>query len=131
PPPAAAAAAPAAATAPPPEPSEPPTAAIWITASLGAAGLITGSVLGVLALQAESDFNAKPSEELADKGERLALFADVGFGIGVMALATTAVLLFTHDAPGASGELPPEAARLELIPRVAPTGASATARVRF
>ncbi|HKP58166.1 MAG TPA: tetratricopeptide repeat protein [Polyangiales bacterium] len=119
-------------TAPPaPVPSGPPTAAIWITAGLGAAGIITGSVLGLLALKAESDFDAMPTEELADKGERLALFADVGFGIGIMALATTAVLLFTHDSAAPTDEQPAETTRLELIPQVTPHTASATARVRF
>jgi tetratricopeptide (TPR) repeat protein len=119
------------AVAPPPAaPPAPPTAAIWITASLGAAGIITGSVLGILALKAKSDYDAMPTEEGADKGERLALFADVGFGIGIMALTTTAVLLFTQDT-SPTEEAPTEAARIEVIPQVSPTAASATARVRF
>jgi tetratricopeptide (TPR) repeat protein len=111
--------------------TRPPTAALWITGGIGVAGIITGSVLGVLALEAESDFESTPTEALADKGERLALFADVGFGIGIMALATTAVLLFTQDSVATTEDKPASSARLELIPQVSPSTASATARVRF
>jgi tetratricopeptide (TPR) repeat protein len=130
---------PAAATLPPPAaevikpaaplPAEPPTAAIWITGSLGVVGIITGSVLGVLALKEHSDFNKHPTEASADRGERLALFADVGFGIGAMALVTTAVLLLTHDDTPPPEQ--PSAARLQIIPTVTTAGASATAKVRF
>lgn len=113
----------------PAAPAEPPTAAIWVTGSLGVAGIIAGSVLGVLALQEHSEFNKKPSEASADRGERLALFADVGFGIGAMALVTTAVLLLTHDETPPKEQ--PAAARLQIIPAVSPAGASATAKVHF
>jgi tetratricopeptide (TPR) repeat protein len=114
---------------PPPPPPAPPTAAIWVTGSLGAAGIIAGTVLGVLALKERSDFDKTPTDARADRGERLALFSDVGFGIGAMALITTAVLLFTHD------DTPPAEqaaqAKLQLIPSISPAGASATAKVRF
>jgi hypothetical protein len=131
----------AAVTAPPPaaEPISP--AALWITGGIGAAGIVTGTVLGFLALKAKSDFDSAPSESRADRGERLALFADVGFGVGIMALATTAVLLFTHDEPSATpaAETPDATsarraaprASLEVTPQFSPTTASATARVRF
>lgn len=127
------------AIAPPPPAAEPvsPTA-LWITGGIGAAGIITGTVLGVLALKAKSDFDSNPTESKADSGERLALFADVGFGIGIMALATTAVLLFTNDAPASKPADDKASARhaasrvsLEITPQLSPTTASATARVRF
>jgi tetratricopeptide (TPR) repeat protein len=133
--------APVAATTPPPaaEPISP--AALWITGGIGAAGIVTGTVLGFLALKAKSDFDSDPTESHADKGERLALFADVGFGVGIMALATTAVLIFTHDAPSAtpaadtpaatSSRKPAPRASLEVTPQFSPTTASATARLRF
>jgi tetratricopeptide (TPR) repeat protein len=108
---------------------QPPHAAIIVTASLGAAGLIAGSVLGILALKERSDFNTNPSEAGADRGERLALFSDVGFGIGAMSLITTAVLLFTHDPPRSAEDR--ESARFELIPSFTPQSASASAKVRF
>jgi hypothetical protein len=69
------------------------------------------------------------------------LFADVGFGVGIMALATTAVLLFTHDDPSATpaDEAPAATssrraaprANLQVTPQISPTTASATALVRF
>jgi tetratricopeptide (TPR) repeat protein len=136
----------AAAVAATPKKAEPPMAAIWITGSLGAAGIITGTVLGFMALDAQSDFDSNPTEETADRGERLALFADVGFGVGVMALATAAVLMFTSDemeeeaAPdvvpsSARLQAPRERAqtglRLDIIPQFSPTTAAATARVQF
>jgi tetratricopeptide (TPR) repeat protein len=133
-------AAPAASTAPPPPATEPVSpAALWITGGLGAAGIITGTVLGFLALKAKSDYDSMPTESRADSGERLALFADVGFGVGIMALATTAVLLFTNDAPAAkpaddksmSLRRPAPRASLEITPQLSPTTASATARIRF
>jgi hypothetical protein len=133
-------AAPAESTAPPPPAAEPVSpAALWITGGLGAAGIITGTVLGFLALKAKSDYDGNPTESRADSGERLALFADVGFGVGIMALATTAVLLFTNDAPAAkpaddksmSLRRPAPRASLEITPQLSPTTASATARIRF
>jgi tetratricopeptide (TPR) repeat protein len=133
--------APVAATAPPPAAEPIAPAALWITGGIGAAGIVTGTVLGFLALKAKSDFDSDPSESRADKGERLALFADVGFGVGIMALATTAVLLFTHDEPSAtpaadtptttSSRKPAPRASLEVTPQFSPTTASATARLRF
>jgi hypothetical protein len=109
----------------------PPRAAIIVTASLGAVGIVTGTVLGILALKERSDFNANPTDAGADRGERLALFSDVGFGIGAMSLITTAVLLFTHDDPHPSEARPEQGARLELTPSFSAHGAAATAKVRF
>lgn len=127
---------PPAAALPPPEQkplekAQPPTAALVVTGSLGAAGLIAGTVLGILALSERSDYNKNPTEAGADRGERLALFADVGFGVGAMALVTTAVLLLTHDDVKAPEQATQQTSRLELIPSVTPRGASATAKVRF
>lgn len=119
--------APAAAT----ESSSSPTAAIVVTASLGAAGLIAGTALGILALNARSDYDQNPTAAKADDGERLALFSDVGFGIGAMALVTTAVLLFTHEPASSTDSDKTQRASLQLIPHVTPSGASATAKLRF
>jgi tetratricopeptide (TPR) repeat protein len=107
-----------------------PTAAIVVTSSLGAVGLITGTVLGIAALSARSDYQNNPTADKADQGERLALFADVGFGVGAMALITTAVLLFTHDTPE-DVETPGQTAKLSVLPQITPSGASATAKLRF
>jgi tetratricopeptide (TPR) repeat protein len=140
--------------APPAEPLAPaalpkpevPVTALWITGGLGAAGIIAGSVLGFLALKEHSDFEKTPTESSADRGERLALFADVGFGVGAMALVTAAVLYLTYDdvqpeaqarrvgstrALASTGAHGGSGARLEIIPRISPNAASASARIRF
>jgi tetratricopeptide (TPR) repeat protein len=129
PPPTAAVTPPPASETKPLEKPEPPTAALVVTGSLGVAGLVAGTVLGILALSERSDYDKNPTEAGADRGERLALFADVGFGVGAMALVTTAVLLLTHDDVKA----PEQTARvgIEVIPSVTARGASATAKVRF
>ncbi|HEX4352695.1 MAG TPA: PEGA domain-containing protein, partial [Polyangiales bacterium] len=111
-----------------PAPVQVPAAALWVTGSIGAAGLIAGTVLGFLALKEHSDFNAKPTTGSADRGERLALFSDVGFGVGAMAIITAAVLYSTHDESPAPKK---DSARLQLMPQFAPGTAAASARVQF
>jgi tetratricopeptide (TPR) repeat protein len=140
PPSAAVAAPPVALETPAAPPPEVPTTALWVTGSIGAAGLIAGTVLGFLALKEHSDYDSNPSEAAANRGERLALFADVGFGVGAMAVATAAVLYLTHDEVAASA---PEASarkrvapalaagQLQFVPRLSANSASATARIRF
>lgn len=139
PPPAAAVPPPAVALEAPTAPiAEVPTTALWVTGTIGAAGLIAGTVLGFLALKEHSDYESRPSEAGADRGERLALFADVGFGVGAMAAVTAAVLYLTHDdvAPAPAPKDRPASARLaagklQFIPRLSANSASATARIRF
>jgi tetratricopeptide (TPR) repeat protein len=72
----------------------------WIVMGVGAAMLVTGTALGIAALSEESAYNRKPTAGKADSGEQLALFADVSFGIGLAAVATGVVLLFTLDHDG-------------------------------
>jgi tetratricopeptide (TPR) repeat protein len=127
------------AEAPPPQPTAPavpptgaadqgsPTTALWITGVVGAAGLVTGTVLGFMVLAEQSDFDTDPTADSADRGERLALFTDVAFGIGAMALITGAVIYLT--APDAASEQ--QAARLRLTPALSPDGAGVVARTRF
>ncbi|HEX2676770.1 MAG TPA: PEGA domain-containing protein [Polyangiales bacterium] len=108
-----------------------PTTALWITGGIGVAGLITGSVFGMLAVKEHSNFNDHPTEASANKGERLALFADVGFGVGVMAIATCAVLYLTSDdAPSATASDKAEA-KLRVSPALSPSVVGANARLSF
>jgi hypothetical protein len=69
---------------------------IWIAAGVSAAGLVTGGVLGAVALKTKGEFDAHPTEGKANKGEREALFADVGFGIAAAA-GITAIVLYATD----------------------------------
>jgi tetratricopeptide (TPR) repeat protein len=122
----------------PAPPAEVPTAALWVTGSIGAAGLIAGTVFGILALKEHSKFQDNPTAATADKGERYALFSDIGFGVGAMALITAAVLLLDRDetppAPKsatAGAARRPARARLQLIPQFSSSGAAASARLQF
>jgi tetratricopeptide (TPR) repeat protein len=108
-----------------------PTTALWITGVVGAAGLVTGTVLGFMVLAERSDFDAEPTTESADRGERLALFTDVAFGVGAMALLTGAVIYLTADEGGEGATTEQDAARLQLTPLASPHGAGVMARTRF
>ncbi|MDW8363425.1 MAG: PEGA domain-containing protein [Myxococcales bacterium] len=82
-------------------PSEGPGAAVWIAGGLAGAGLVGGTVLGFLALGEQAEFDEMPSEETADRGERLALFADVCFGVAAVS-ALTALVLYATGGGGDS-----------------------------
>jgi hypothetical protein len=70
--------------------------AVVSTGSISAAALVTGTILGFLALQQEQDYRNDPSKETADKGERLALFADLSFGLAALSAITSFTLFMTH-----------------------------------
>jgi hypothetical protein len=114
----------------PEEAHSPPTTALWITSIVGAAGLVTGTVLGFIVLAERSDFDAKPTEASAKRGERLALFTDVAFGVGAMALVTGAVLYFTADEAAAQPQAE-HAASFSLSPSANAHGAGLSAHGRF
>lgn len=110
-----------------------PTTALWITGIVGAAGLVTGTVLGFMVLAERSDYDAHPTKASADRGERLALFTDVAFGVGAMALVTSAVLYLTAGEPGAPTEPQQNAdhARIQLMPVATAHGGGLSASGRF
>jgi tetratricopeptide (TPR) repeat protein len=107
-----------------------PATALWITSIVGAAGLVTGTVLGFMVLAERSDYDANPTEATAKRGERLALFTDVAFGMGAMALVTGAVLYFTGDSAQAPSSAEP-AASVQLAPSAFAHGAGVAAHGRF
>jgi tetratricopeptide (TPR) repeat protein len=117
--------------APRPEADASPTTALWITGVVGAAGLVTGTVLGFMVLAERSDFDAQPTADSADRGERLALFTDVAFGVGAMALLTGAVIYLTAGDSGEETASEQSATRLQLTPLASPDGAGVMARTRF
>jgi len=99
--------------------------ALWVTGSVAVVGLAAGTVLGIMTLSKQSDFEDKPTEKAADDGEQLALFADVGFGVGAIAAVTFGVLLLT-DGDAESDDL-----GLRVAPVVSATEAGAVASMRF
>jgi hypothetical protein len=100
--------------------------AVIATGSVGAAALVTGTILGVLALQEEKRYQENPTQDSADKGERMALFADLSFGIAALSAVTSFTLFMTHKNKR-KRERARETARLRIETR----GAGATATLRF
>jgi hypothetical protein len=70
--------------------------AVIATGSLSGAALVTGTVLGFLAFEQEQIYRDDPNKEVADKGERLALFADLSFGLAALSAITSFALFMTH-----------------------------------
>jgi hypothetical protein len=90
-----------------------PTPAFWTAVGFTGAGVIAGSVLGGMALKKKKEFDgmsddelALKGEDLADKGERLALFCDVSFGIAAAGAVTALVVYLTSGKKGEPGEQP-------------------------
>lgn len=116
------------------EPSRPMRLAGWSLVGVGAASLITGLVLGVLAADKASeleDLNAAGATEYArvtdeeDAGRSLQAGQIAALAVGGAAAAVGAVLLVL-DARKA-----PDESRAWLTPSVGPGGAVVTAGVRF
>jgi hypothetical protein len=68
----------------------------WGLGGLGVVGIGLGTVAGIRVLQECPSFQC-PSD--TERGKRLALLTDVGFGVGVVALAGSVALLLSTDAP--------------------------------
>jgi tetratricopeptide (TPR) repeat protein len=107
---------------PPPPPAAPQRgvadAAFWSVTALAASGLVTGGVLGVMALDAENDAQGyvikEPGDErkradLIDRTNRLALASDISLLAGAV-LGTTAILLFALRTKPAKNSAAPRAA---------------------
>jgi hypothetical protein len=98
--------------------------AVISTGSISAAALVSGTVLGFLALEQEQSYRDNPTKETADQGERLALFADISFGIAVLSAVTSFTLFMTHKNKRKRER---ETARLQIETR----GAGASATLKF
>lgn len=99
---------------PPPPPEKHSKAPAYVTLGIAAGGAIVGTIFGVQALQAKSDFNKDPSTKHADDTERNALIADMAFGVAITLGVTGIVLLTSSDE---TGEAPGKAAKLHLPPQ--------------
>jgi hypothetical protein len=131
--------------APPPKETAPPQPPpkeersklpAYITLGVGVVGAGLGTVFGVMALSAKSDFDQNPTSENADKAERNALIADMSFGVALTLGITGIVLLTTagddssevsakrtlHHAPRA---------KLDVAPILTHTTQGAAARFVF
>jgi tetratricopeptide (TPR) repeat protein len=90
---------------------------------LGAGALLGGSFFGLSASSIEEDLSAqrsrneRPNAELIAQGEDQALYANLFYGVGAVALGTGVVLWFLDDG---AVESPPPAEGAEARPTVAP-----------
>jgi hypothetical protein len=117
----------------PPEPRSKTPA--YITLGIAGAGTVLGTIFGIQALSAKSDFNENPTEAKADAAERNALFADISFGIALTVGLTGIVLLTNPEPPPsaqtASLEKPPTRTKVEVAPYVGAKSGGAFARFTF
>jgi len=121
---------------PPPPPPPPPRSKVpaYITLGIAGAGAVVGTIFGVKALGAKSDFDKKPTGTAADDTERNALIADMAFGVAIT-LGVTGVVLLTSDdsaAPAAAKlDKLPKRAKLVVAPYATPKGGGAGMQYTF
>ena len=127
--------APAAAAPPPPvEKEEHSKVPAYITLGVGVVGAGIGTVFGIQALGAKSDFDKTPTSDNADRAERDALIADMSFGIALTLGITGIVLLSTSDSSEASAKQTlhePARAKLDIAPLLSHSTTGAAARLTF
>jgi hypothetical protein len=128
---------PAPAPEPPPAPPKEEHSKLpaYITLGVGVAAAGIGTVFGIKALGAKSDFDDHPTNDNADKADRNALIADMAFGVALTLGITGIVLLTTDDSNEAAAKNTTgprlQRARLQLAPVVTPTTAGGGARFTF
>jgi len=119
---------------PPPPPEKPSKAPAYVTLGIAGAGLVVGSVFGVMALDKKSEFEDAPDADTADQVERNALIADMSFGVAIT-LGVTGIVLLTSNDPvdetARRAERAEQARRLQLAPYASRNGGGAVARLRF
>lgn len=111
-----------------------PSIGVWISAGVAAAGLISGTVFGFLALSEQSNFDQTPTHETADRGEAFALVADISFGVAAAAAITGIVLYIVERSSGGGGQaarLDGESLQLGVAPWASPNGGGVAAQLRF
>jgi hypothetical protein len=124
---------------PPPPPAEKHSKVpAYVTLGIAAGGAVVGTIFGVKALSAKSDFDNNPTTEHADDTERNALIADMAFGVALTLGVTGIVLLTSGDdeAPAAKAArlhqpLKAPKASLRVLPYVGRESGGATARLTF
>jgi hypothetical protein len=125
----------------PPPPAEPPKPRskipAYVTLGLAGAGAVVGTIFGIQALSAKSDFEATPTTDAADRADRNALIADMSYAVAITFGVTGAVLLFSKDTPeetkAASSTTKPSTSprKAFVTPYAGPNGGGAAALITF
>ncbi|HMJ11985.1 MAG TPA: PEGA domain-containing protein, partial [Polyangiaceae bacterium] len=119
--------------APPPEPRSKVPA--YVTLGVAGAGAVVGTIFGLKALSAKSDYDDAPTSDRADDVERNALIADMAFGVAITLGVTGVVLLTSSDSSAPASDsarrILPRQAKLNVAPYVNQYGGGAAARLRF
>lgn len=116
-----------ASVAPPPKEEAPPSKVpAYVTLGLAGAGAVVGTIFGIKALSAKSDFKDSPTTSNADSAERNALIADMAFGVALTLGITGTVLLLSGNK-----KEPAKAGSLRLYPVLGPQSQGAAAVLRF
>jgi hypothetical protein len=79
------------------EPSPIPAYLLW---AAGGASLVVGAAFGIAAISAKNDFDDNPTYGRADAVHSRAIISDVGFGLGVILVATGTVFYFDRPESG-------------------------------
>jgi hypothetical protein len=70
--------------------------AVISTGSIAAAAVVTGTVLGFMALQEEQKLGDNPDGKTTDRGELFTIFSRVAFGLAALSAVTSFTLFMTH-----------------------------------
>jgi hypothetical protein len=112
-----------------------PAILLW---AVGGASLVVGAAFGIAAISARDDFNDKPTYERADAVHNRAVISDVGFGLGIVLVATGTAFFFgaseTVGPPKVAttdSSLAPAVGRLRLDPLVGRSGGGGVVTMRF
>jgi type IV secretory pathway VirB10-like protein len=118
-------------TASMPPPSPIPAYILW---GAGGASLVVGTVFGILALSAKSDYDDKPTYTQADKVHDLSVASDVGLGLGVVLAASGTIFFFMNQAaPPAQGQMTTKSvgATVRVDPLISPHTRGGAFTLRF
>lgn len=118
---------------------------LYVTLGIAGAALVTGTVFGIMALDAKSQYDSNPTADKADEVERNALIADMSLGVAITLGITGIVLMTAKDGDEVTAKAPRAAtasaprshsasasrAKLVVAPYGGPTGGGGVARLTF
>ncbi len=116
-------------------PSHLPAILMW---AVGGASLAVGAAFGIAAISAKNDFDSKPTYGLADKVHDRAVISDVGFGLGLVLVATGTVFYFSDagssaepKVAAATGGVGSNVGRFRFAPLIGSTSGGGVVTMRF